>query len=265
VHQVTAEIIENKESGPYMLMRLKVPEIAKDAQPGQFVMLQLKGAPHLPLRRPFGIHDTWFREQGKQEPDGILVLYQVVGRGTRLMSQMTPGENFSLVGPLGRGFTTASSERLLLVAGGVGIAPLRFLARMLKSTGSRTELLAGARTEELLYIGDFHDTDEITLTTDDGSKGIRGPVTAALEAVLDEDCSAVSIYASGPSAMLQRVADLAALYEVPCELSLESVMACGIGACHGCAIKAIGEDGEPTYLRVCKEGPVFDSRRVISF
>jgi dihydroorotate dehydrogenase electron transfer subunit len=142
---------------------------------------------------------------------------------------------------------------------------LKLLVRKLKSQGCRVTLLTGARTEDLLYREELPGVDELILATDDGSKGIRGPVTGALEAVLDENSAGVTLYAAGPKPMLRRVADLAELYEVSCELSLESFMACGIGACYGCVVKALDEDGEQRYVRVCREGPVFDSRRIVSF
>jgi dihydroorotate dehydrogenase electron transfer subunit len=192
------------------------------------------------------------------------VLYRIIGRGTELMAQMPAGEKLSVIGPLGNGFSQCKTEQALLVAGGIGIAPLRFLAQRLRSASREITLLAGARTKQLLHLEGFPGAEIIT-TTDDGSEGVKGPVTGALEACLDEDCENVTVYASGPMPMLGRVADLAALYDVPCELSLEARMACGIGACFGCAVRAIGEDGEPTYLRTCKDGPVFDSRKIVSF
>jgi dihydroorotate dehydrogenase electron transfer subunit len=265
MHQVQAEIVENIKSGPYMLMKLRAPGIAANARPGQFVMLQAGPSPDPLLRRPFSLHDVWFEKRKAKQPAGILLLYHVAGRGTGLISEMPAGESVSIVGPLGNGFSECNTKRALLVAGGIGIAPMRFLADRLNSAGCRVTLMLGARTKRLLYTRDFDSASEIILTTDDGSEGMKGPVTGALEASLDEDSKNVTVYAAGPMPMLRKVASLAKLYNTPCELTLEARMACGIGACYGCVVKAIGKDGEPAYLRVCKEGPVFDSKKLVSF
>ncbi len=259
-----AEIVENVRSGPYMLMKLRVPVVASRARPGQFVMLRVSDSPDPLLKRPFSVHDVWFEDKRPGKPAGILLLYKVVGRGTQLMSEMTAGEPAVVTGPLGIGFSECATGRAVLAAGGIGIAPLKFLAGHLKQCDHRTVLLAGARNSSELYINGFDGIDETTLATDDGSKGIKGPVTVALEAALEDDANDVTVYACGPKAMLSRVIDLVDLYNVQCEVSLEAFMACGIGVCNGCVVKATDRDGEPSYLRVCKEGPVFDSRRIIS-
>lgn len=261
---VEAHVVENRPSGNYMLMKLRVPEIASQAHPGQFVMLRVSDEPDPLLRRPFSVHDVWFKDKRARKPAGILLLYRIVGRGTELMSLLTEGQTVSLAGPLGVGFSACNTTRAVLVAGGIGIAPLKLLANNLAECGRGTVLLAGARTGNELYTGGFDDISEITLATDDGSKGLKGPVTVALEATLEEDAEDVTVYACGPKAMIARVVDLVDLYNVECEVSLEAFMACGIGVCHGCVIKAADLDGEPSYLRVCSEGPVFDSRRLIS-
>ncbi len=257
MHQVEAEILANGRAGPYMLMKLKTPGLAKEALPGQFLMLKAAPGPDPLLRRPFSIHDT--------RPEGVLLLYQVVGRMTGAMSHLTPGESVSLIGPLGRGFSMCEVKRALLVAGGIGIAPLPLLAKNLAAAGVEVTLIAGARTHAGLYTKGFDTVHKTVLTTNDGSEGKKGPVTVTLEALLDGGCADTFIYGCGPGPMLRRVAGLASFYHVPCELSLESRMACGIGACCGCVVEALDEDGEPGYVRVCKEGPVFDSKRLVSF
>ena len=247
-----------------MHMTLKSSHLFEKAQPGQFIMFQAAHPPLPLLRRPFGIHNIW-TESNKSESCGITLLYQVVGKGTKIMAGLNAGSKVDVIGPLGKGFSKCNTEKAVLVAGGVGVAPLSYLADKLVSAGQKVVLLTGARTKDLLYTENFPDSVDVIVATDDGSEGIRGPVTAALEALLDEDSRETTIYAAGPKGMLQRIADLAALYEANCELSLEAFMACGIGACYGCTIKAIGQDGEPAYLRVCKDGPVFNSRKIISF
>jgi dihydroorotate dehydrogenase electron transfer subunit len=245
-----------------MLMKLAAPEIAACAQPGQFVMLEVADRPPPLLRRPFSIHDIWF---DSDRAAGILLLYQIVGQGTGLMSAMPRGSKIRLTGPHGRGYWLCETPRAILVAGGVGIAPLRFLGRELARIECETLLVIGARSCRYLHTDGFEECSDIISATDDGSKGIVGPATGALEAVLDQDNEGVTLYASGPTAMLRRVINLANLYEVDCQVSVERVMACGIGACSGCVLKALDEDGEPAYVRACKEGPVFNSRRIISF
>lgn len=265
MHQLTAQILTNKKAGPYMLMKLTAPELARDVQPGQFVMLQVAQPPDPLLRRPFGIPDIWFKKENMSKPEGIFILYQKVGRGTELMSDMQAGEYVNVIGPLGKGFSECKTTAAVVVVGGIGVVIFKLLAKRLKAKGAKITLLAGARTKDRLYTEGASDADRIVLTTDDGSKGIKGPVTAALEAVLKEDADDVTIYAAGPTPMLQTVAELAAKHETPCELSLEARMACGIGACCGCVVKAADENGTPGYLRVCKDGPVFNSRRILEF
>ena len=258
-----AKIISNTESGPYMLLSLDAPDVAEIARPGQFVMLQVCEPPDPLLRRPFGIHNVFFDNDSASKPSGIHVLYQIVKRGTGILSKAAPGQRISVLGPLGNGFTGCQTKRAFLVAGGIGLAPLAFLAADLKQRGCRVSLMIGARTKELLYLEALPDADEVIIATDDGSEGIKGPVTSALETHLDEDSSGVTVYASGPTPMLERVADLASLYGTPCQLSLEARMACGTGVCHGCAVRALTDDQGETYLRVCKDGPVFDSNAIL--
>lgn len=263
MHLSDAQVVSNRPCGPYMLLKLSASEVAASAQPGQFVMLQVSDSPDPLLRRPFGVHGIFFGEDISSKPAGIQVLYQVVGRGTRMLSAAVPGQRISMLGPLGRGFAGCQTHRAFLVAGGIGLAPLVFLAADLKLRNCRTTCLVGARTAALLCVEALPDVDEVIIATDDGSDGMKGPVTSALEVCLDEDSSGVTIYASGPTAMLERVADLASLYGTPCQLSLEARMACGTGVCHGCAVRAISDHEGETYLRVCRDGPVFDSNSVL--
>ena len=255
LHQVEARIVFNKVAGPYFLMCLEAPQIAKVAVPGQFLMLKANRELEPFLRRPFSIHDA---DEGR-----ILVLYRVVGRTTTAMKLLPDGESVGLIGPLGNGFSDCAEKNATLIAGGIGIAPMRFLAKGLVSKGVGVTLLAGARTAEDLYVEGFDLVRDTILATDDGSRGRKGLVTEVLEDLLGTIDAATKIYACGPEPMLARVAQLAVDRDIPCELSLEARMACGIGACYGCAVKALDENGSPCYIRVCKEGPVLDAKKLL--
>jgi dihydroorotate dehydrogenase electron transfer subunit len=218
------------------------------------------------LRRPFSIH----KADGKQ--GRIEILYEVVGEGSAALSQRKAGEVLDIIGPLGRGFalntpSENSGKDIVLVAGGMGVAPLFFLAQKLqeslakKKNRSRICVLIGAKTSnhilcasELRRLG-----GHVSIATDDGSLGFRGKVTALLRRILDtRGCGVSNIYACGPHPMLSALSKLAHIYAIPAQVSLEAHMACGFGACLGCAVATI--DG---YKRVCKEGPVFNAEEIV--
>lgn len=248
-------VLKNQELVPgVFLMRLEAPEMATGAQPGRFVMLgcgQDSGEPL--LKRPFSIHDA------DPATGEIAILYRVVGRGTELLSRLAPDAFVEALGPLGRGFDLGLAHSQAFVAGGgMGIAPLLFLARRLKDRGVQVAFLHGARTRsELLpetYLATF--PGQVMLATDDGSAGVKGLVTQLLgEAVTLQPAV---IYACGPRPMLRAVHAIAERNRVACQASLEEKMACGLGACMGCATKTASGD----YARVCAEGPVFMTREI---
>jgi dihydroorotate dehydrogenase electron transfer subunit len=257
VFDVEAVIEDHCEAAPgARLMVLTAPEIARGALPGQFVMIRANRDLDPLLRRPFSICGT--------APGGrVLILYQVVGRGTAILAQKRPGDVLQVMGPLGRGFSAVSGiGPFILVAGGMGIAPLLFLARRLveRGEGARIRFLAGFRGEMDFPSPDFlPDTGvPMEIATEDGSVGRHGLVTDLLEQVLAE-VSEGSIFACGPRAMLKRVAELSAAAGLACRVSLESVMACGLGACLGCAVPVNPGPGRGGYLYVCKDGPVFEA------
>jgi dihydroorotate dehydrogenase electron transfer subunit len=238
------------------LMGLKAPEIVSAASPGQFVMIRVGSALEPLLRRPFSIGGTLAGEL-------LLILYKVVGRGTRLMAEAGKGDHLAVLGPLGRGFTRPRpGEWPILAAGGIGIAPLIFLAQELSE--SKALFLAGYRhrTEKVPF-DKFGLTDEnLLIATDDGSAGHHGLVTDLLETHIRQAKKASTmVYACGPAAMLKKVAALTISNEIPCQMSLEAHMACGLGACQGCALKASVPD-RLTYYLACKDGPVFPARAI---
>ncbi|MCG0278561.1 MAG: dihydroorotate dehydrogenase electron transfer subunit [Thermanaeromonas sp.] len=237
-------------------MRLRVD--IEEPGPGQFVHLRC-GLRYDPLlRRPLSIHDF---DMDKGE---IELLYRVVGKGTAWLAARVPGDKVSGLGPLGRGFILPSGKTLALVAGGIGFAPLFFLARKALALGNRVIFYLGVRSREhLLRQKDLAEFGvQLEIATEDGSAGFPGLVTDLLAAHL-RNLRFDGIFACGPKNMLAAVAGLAATYSIPAQVSLEEHMACGLGACRGCAVPVYREDGNVTYENVCSEGPVFPAHRVV--
>lgn len=249
----TTEIRSNRQINAHTwLMALRSPEIAGQAAPGQFVMLRVRNSLAPLLRRPFSICCT------RQED--ILILYRVVGVGTRMMTGLREGEEVSVLGPLGRGFNMPGPKHdIILVSGGIGIAPLFAMAQAL---GDRKfSFLAGFQTaaEILLPEQIGQPSFLIDWTTDDGSRGRAGFVTELLKDCLDrqgEEGEGPWISACGPKAMLAQIAELVKGKDLHCEVSLEAHMACGLGACQGCAVAA-APGGDRPFYHVCQDGPVF--------
>ncbi|RKY66278.1 MAG: dihydroorotate dehydrogenase electron transfer subunit [Candidatus Latescibacterota bacterium] len=252
-------ILHQEQIAPQIFrLRLLSPRIAREARPGQFVHLRIREGTDPLLRRPFSIHRV-NRERGE-----VQVLYQVVGQGTRLLSRKPVGERLDVLGPLGHRFEVSEEGGgVLLVAGGIGIAPLVFLCEDLLR-GHAVTALIGARSRDGILCHDSLRSGGVTvhIATDDGSLGHRGLVTDLLNAQLEAGREAV--YACGPVAMLRTVSALCRAHRISCQISLESRMACGLGACLGCAVK-VRSSVPPgyEYKRVCKEGPVFDAEEVI--
>jgi dihydroorotate dehydrogenase electron transfer subunit len=235
-------------------------EIAGKARPGQFLMIKPQACAEPLLPRPISIH----RVQG-----GIIeLLIRVVGEGTRRISELTAGEILEVKGPLGRGFQVDPLKIPLLVAGGMGAAPLLFLAESVARSenrvwGRRPVLFIGGRTKkELLTLKEFRQTGlKVQAATEDGSFGERGLVTDLLQAYLKAKPPEAIIYTCGPVGMLKAVAALAERAGLPCQVSLEERMACGMGACLGCAV-ARRQEGGTGYAKVCQDGPVFKAGEI---
>lgn len=225
------------------------PEIAAAAAPGQFVMVQVSSSLDPLLRRPFSIHS--------RGADGsISLLFKAVGRGTALLAKARPGDTLDLLGPFGRGFDLSAAEKpVCLIGGGMGIAPLLFLAQELP--GRKYALLGARNRDELAPLAKaFAELDcAMQLATDDGSLGHHGFIPDLLDEVLPD---VSQVCTCGPSPMMRGVARKCRAAEVSCQVSLETHMACGMGACLGCAVP--GRDG--SYVHVCKEGPVFNSEEL---
>jgi len=247
--------------GEYFLLTFRHAETAREARPGQFVMIKAGVSAEPPLRRPFSILSV-------DAARGAFTLFvKAIGQGSRGLSAMAPGDVAQCLGPLGRPFTPPPpGEEALLVAGGYGIAPFRFLGEELRRTGLTARLFYGGRTAADLPLLDRLGGTGLTLVpaTEDGSLGERGRVTVPLEAHLDAAAGKVRLYACGPDAMMHAVARIAAARGLAAEVSLDPWMGCGIGTCLACVVRVQGAD-EPRwkYRCACTEGPVFDSARVV--
>jgi len=246
--QLKARILYNKKiKGVFWHCSFRAPELSARVMPGQFVNVRLTEGYQPLLRRPFSVHDAG---EGK-----FTVMYQVVGEGTALFSRQKPGKELDIIGPLGNGFSLSflsQGSYTILVAGGMGVAPLLFLA---KRIATKPLVLIGAKTKtQILCEKDFIDAGcSVKIATDDGSRGFKGYVSGLLE----KELSAIArrapvIYACGPRPMLKEVSGVANRQMIPAQLSLEEHMACGIGACLGCVVST-----RSGFKRVCKEGPVF--------
>ncbi|MDQ7790809.1 MAG: dihydroorotate dehydrogenase electron transfer subunit [Desulforudis sp.] len=256
---VEAEIIHNHKvaEGCYSLA-FRAPEIAESAQPGQFVHLRCSRTFDPLLRRPLGI-------QGIDRRDGLVkVLYQVVGKGTGLLSGFEPGSRVNVLGPLGCGFTLpAGARRVALIAGGLGIAPLCFLYETLAEQRIEAVVFHGVRSAGQALAPDLLPpvADRVLMAADDGSLGYHGSVVKLFETYAGQEPFDF-FFAAGPSPMLRALSIVAKEYHLPGEVSLEERMGCGIGACLCCNCRTRGEDGW-RYSRVCADGPVFPVEEVV--
>jgi len=253
--EVLSQIVSNRRiTDDTWLMALRSPEIARAARPGQFVMIRVSPGLDPLLRRPFSIC-------GVRE-DFCQVLYRVVGKGTNLMTELREEEKLWVLGPLGKGFAEPQgNRRRLLVGGGIGMAPLVFLSQF--HGEKELAFMTGFRSAKDIILPQTisgKDTG-LLIATDDGSQGHHGPVTDLLNDVLREKRGEVAVFACGPKPMLRRVAETTIPLKIPCQVSLEANMACGLGLCQGCAVQA-SAGSDRSYLYVCKEGPVFDAEEI---
>jgi dihydroorotate dehydrogenase electron transfer subunit len=257
MREYEAGIIRSERRGPSCLrIDLECPDIAGSACPGQFVQVRATGGTDPFLRRTFSLC-------GADRETGILrLMIDVIGPGTDLLLRAGRGNLLNLIGPLGKGFALSPGieERWTLVAGGVGAAPLIFLADMLAADPSKqVTFLMGARTKShhALLDGMLPAGVEVMRATDDGSLGFHGMATELMER--ERTSAAPDMIAScGPRPMLAEVARIAHFWGAPCRVSLEERMACGMGACLGCAV--LRADGR--MARVCADGPVFDAEEI---
>lgn len=244
-----AEIISNRAvASDIYRLEARGALFAQTALPGQFLQVYIN-KPDLFLRRPLGIAAV-------DEKKGTIVMYyRVIGKGTAALARMKAGEVVNCLGPLGNGFSLAAS-RPLLIGGGMGLAPLLFLAQ--RFLGKAAVLIGGRNKAEVFWADFFAPlTRHVFITTDDGSAGKKGFTTSLLPMLLQE-YRFDALYACGPEIMMKKIATIAAEKAVPCQVSMERRMACGLGACLSCVIDA--KDGG--RKKVCQDGPVFWAQEV---
>jgi len=299
--QLRVQIVENTQiARDTYRVRVLCPEIAVRIVPGQFVMLRIAGANDPLLARPLAFYDTVLAQGDSGEPIGLDVVYLVVGKMTSRLSQLSADQELDIWGPLGNGFQAASrgsqtasapehaAKHLVMVAGGIGQTPFLALARQrlgLRQYGAakqppgpgksasqhqtRVTFCYGARTRDYLAgVDDFRALGvEVKISTDDGTEGHHGLVTDLLRQTLDASPegpeAGVQVVCCGPERMMEAVAELCAGQGVPCEVSLETPMACGIGICFSCVARVRDEQGGWDYRRTCVEGPVFDAASIV--
>jgi dihydroorotate dehydrogenase electron transfer subunit len=285
MYDETVAVVENRPlTGGHFLLSVHSPRQAQATRPGQFAMIRLLGRSDVLLRRPMSIYDVRPESAGiaparsrhatvRTKSLAILqLLYKVVGRGTRLMSELEPGDEIGLLAPLGHGFfideyldRARQADEVLHVAGGIGIAALLLPARELAREGLQQRLFFGARTRwDLVGVADFKPYVRTTVVaTEDGSRGCRGYVTRPLEDYLARHRDKrFLLMVCGPWAMLEASVELGKRYGHPCLVSMENRMGCALGVCLGCSIRVVGE-GHGAYQRVCTEGPVFWAEKVV--
>ena len=246
-HYETATIISNTSDDEIYSLKINAPKITADAKPGQFVMIYLGSDKHL-LGRPISLYDV------DKHAGTITLDYYVAGEGTKLISQWEEAKKIKLLGPLGNGFDISNWSNVALVGGGVGVAPLHYLAKELNSAGVEFDVYLGFRREVSKLIRCFENfSKNITIATEIGGEN-NGYVTDFLPDVPEYD----QILSCGPVPMLKTLVRYAHSHNIPCQLSVEERMACGIGACKGCVVKTL-----VGYQLCCQNGPVFDSKEVV--
>lgn len=258
-------VLSNQEISPgYFRMRILAPDYTRLAKPGQFVMFRVQRSLLPLLRRPFGIFRAGFMPPDcdtMPPKEFIEIIYKVVGSGTKIMQGLHYGDPVELLGPLGSGFDlNLTSGDTIMVGGGIGLVPLYMLAESIADP-ARAEVLIGGRTrDDIITVTEFERLGVKTyVATEDGSLGDAGLVTEVLKTRLEHKPNA-RVFACGPMPMIRAVEKICHARGVQLQVSLEELMACGVGACLGCVVKGVGHtDDDPSYLCTCKIGPVFDA------
>ncbi|HIE43868.1 MAG TPA: dihydroorotate dehydrogenase electron transfer subunit [Candidatus Omnitrophica bacterium] len=250
-------ILNNKEIAPgYFLMELQSPQLASNSSPGQFLHIKCSSNYSPLLRRPLSIHRLLYEDS---EAKGVAVLYRVAGKGTSYLSLRKRGQTIDCIGPLGKGFELKNVKNAIIVAGGIGVAPLFFLGERIRKL-QITAFLGAKSKDEILCIQELeHLAAEIHIATEDGSTGYKGLVSDLLESKLSTINHQLStiIYACGPKEMLRKIALLSERYSIPSQVSFEQFMGCGIGVCNACVVAT-----KQGYRKVCRDGPVFWAKEI---
>jgi len=282
MHWTEATVLRNTELAPgYFLLDIEAPAMAREFTAGQFVMFHREEGDFPFLPRPFSACDL-VAPSGSPRPagargnaarddlTGVRFLVQVMGPGTASLGRLAPGDRVETWGPLGRAFTLEGAfDHAILVAGGIGLAPFPILVGDLRRQSrppAQITLLYGARSaSDLVYLDELRALDvDLRFATDDGSEGLHGTVLDLLRAYLAESRrDRVRLYGCGPEPMLEALAELAVAEGLPCELSMERMMACGVGACLACVVPVKADyPGGYLYEKTCIEGPVVDAHRL---
>ena len=234
------------------VLRLLSPEIAPRVLPGQFINIKVNDTFIPLLRRPFSVYHV--------DGERMEIIFNAVGMGTTILSHKRPGDMLDVLGPLGGCYGTAGDfETAVLVAGGLGVAPMPLLTQTLRRLSKPIITFLGARTGNQIVSTHL---EQVRRSSDDGTAEFHGTVVDQLRSTLDkQSLRKPKIFGCGPNAMLRSLAQLANEYDIPCEVSMESAMACGIGICQGCPLEV--SNGEKKYALICREGPVFDTRKIL--
>jgi dihydroorotate dehydrogenase electron transfer subunit len=268
--QVTGELIATRRVGAYHHLTFVAPGVAELAGPGQFVAMAVGGGTSANLlRRCFSIHrvspgGTYGGANGGPDGGTVDVVVSARGPGTRWLTELSPHSEVNIIGPLGRGFPLPEEPvPCVLVGGGYGSAPLFWLAAVLRARGCHVEMVLGAATREQLFgVAEARiAADGVMVTTDDGSMGVKGWVSAVLPDVIRRSDAGI-VYGCGPMAMLRSITEIAIQHGAVAQVAVEEAMACGIGVCMTCVMPVMGDDGLTRMARSCAEGPVFRGDRI---
>ena len=257
---VKAKLVEKEYLKPDIVrFKVEAKEMVRNSKPGNFIEIRVSETTVPFLRRPISIYNL-NKNEGTLE-----FIFQIKGEGTRLLSKKEEGDLIDIIGPLGMGtFKINNYEKIAIVGGGIGVFPLYELAKEAKEAERKVNIYLGFRSKDFVVLENkFKEvSDKLVITTDDGSYGEKGFAINKLEEDLENnkiDC----IYACGPLPMLRAVKKLTIEKNIPCQISLEERMGCGIGVCLGCAVKTARSTNEnPEYWHVCKGGPVFQAKDV---
>lgn len=253
--QITAKVLKNTTPAPeHILLSLNCPKIAKISKPGQFIMIKCGTLTDPLLRRPISMN-------GIDKTKGTIdILFRVIGKGTKFLSELKGGDEIDIIGPLGNGFMVSNKATAVLIGGGAGIAPLLPIAKQLK--GKNVIALIGSNTKKAVLLEkEFKKMGCKTfVTTDDGTYAKKGMVTEVLITLIEKDeiGSKSVLYACGPLPMIKSIKEICKKTGLAGQASLEEWMACGIGACNGCTVNTING-----YKKVCSDGPIFDIKELL--
>ena len=245
------KIVDNKHlTDDFCVLELDSLIKIPDFKPGQFVQVKVEDSPSTFLRRPISVHDVDFTKNRYK------ILIQILGKGTEMLYNLKKGDNLNVIHPLGNSFSVpVADQKILLIGGGTGIAPLLFLGKYLKNKGFKIEYLLGFRNKlRVILLEEFSSVGKVHISTEDGSVGEKGLLTS--HSILKSD-NIDMIYCCGPDSMMHSVADYCEKHNIRCEVSLENLMACGFGICLCCIVETSRGN-----ICTCTEGPVFNIREL---